>query len=94
MGFTYDEEIAKIYEISDIDWQGCFVNCNSPNYSTIDAYDFGDKAQVAFLSTLKQKGISYDAVDTICSPVFIVLLQSLPIAWYDLENMCGYISKT
>lgn len=68
-----------------------FVNNNNSNF----AYTVTDVSDDEMFETLPEtfaKKFKSDNVNYAADPVFIYELAGTPVAWYDCENMCGFVA--
>lgn len=64
-----------------------FINSNNANVKCTNATL--EQAQHTF-----ETKFTYDTVNDEAWPVLVYMLNNNAIAWYDEENMCGYIAVT
>ena len=88
--FTYNAALAVQHEVAADDYLGQFVNCNAATvkYSLTTQLD---DAQQQF------EGLFVTAdthINDAAYPVLVYMCANTFVAWYDWENMCGYIATT
>jgi hypothetical protein len=88
--FTYSTALAQQYNVEADDYVGQFVNCNSATvrYAVTNAQE---DAQLMFEGLLANK---YTHENDEAYPVIVYMDANTFVAWYDWENMCGYIAAT
>jgi hypothetical protein len=85
--FTYNAELAAEYEVAADDFVGLFVNCNAHNFVMSPSLEL-DAAQQQFESFIKL----LTTVNDEAYPVLVYMHANEFVAWYDWENMHGYIT--
>jgi hypothetical protein len=78
-------------QMDDDDEYDQFVNGNQPNFKGRYNDDF-DKGQQMFINFLKKKGLTVDHIDDRGDPVLVAMSGGKMVAWYDLENVQGYLA--
>ena len=88
--FTYSAALAITHEVEADDSLGLFVNCNAATvqYAVTNTQD---AAQQQFEGLLADK---YTHENDEAYPVLVYMHANMFVAWYDYENMCGYIATT
>ena len=88
--FTYNAELAQQHEVAADDYLGLFVNCNAATVQYAVTLEL-DAAQQQFegLFVTADTHINDEAY-----PVLVYMQANMYVAWYDWENMCGYIAAT
>jgi len=88
--FTHNAALAAQHEVAADDYLGLFVNCNTANVQYAVTQDL-DAAQQQF------EGLFVTAdthINDAAYPVLVYMQANAFVAWYDWENMCGYIATT
>jgi len=88
--FTYNAQLAQHFSIDDSDPLGLFVNCNAATVRYAVTNEL-DAAHTMFEGLIAN---AYTTVNDDASPVYVYMHNNTYIAWYDWENMCGYIATT
>jgi hypothetical protein len=88
--FTYNAALAIAYEVAADDYLGLFVNCNTANVQYAVTQEL-DAAQQQFEGLVAN---AYTHVNDAAYPVLVYMNANEFVAWYDWENMCGYIATT
>lgn len=73
-----------------------FVNNNKANVSyatALDALVGASDDSFAEAHEAFEAQVVYDTVNDDADPVYVYLHNSVAVAWYDWENMCGYIAQ-
>ena len=71
-----------------------FVNGNAHNVTLVyTSKQHSDDAECERLHTEFESKFEYDETNDDASPVFVYLRDGNAIAWYDWENMYGYIAQ-
>jgi len=91
--FTYNAELAHEYEVEADDFVGLFVNCNAATTRYGITLEL-DEAQAAFERELATSATACTHVNDEAYPVLVYMHANTFVAWYDWENMCGYIATT
>jgi hypothetical protein len=88
--FTYNAALAIAYDVEADDYLGLFVNCNaaSVRYAVTNTQE---DAQLMFEGLLAD---TYTHENDAAYPVIVYMQANTFVAWYDWENMCGYIATT
>lgn len=88
--FSYNAALAHEYEVEEDDFVGLFVNCNAATvrYAVTQTQE---DAQHMFEGLLADK---YTHENDEAYPVIVYMHANMFVAWYDWENMCGYIATT
>lgn len=88
--FSYNAALAQHYEVAADDYLGLFVNCNAATvkYSHTNTLE---AAQQQFEGHIAN---TYTHVNDAAYPVLVYMQANMFVAWYDWENMCGYIATT
>jgi hypothetical protein len=68
-----------------------FVNNNNSNFA-YTVTDVSDDEMFETLPEMFAKKFKFDIVHYVADPVFVYELDSVPVAWYDCENMCGFVA--
>lgn len=88
--FSYSAALAAQHEVEDNDYLGLFVNCNAATvrYALTNTQE---DAQAMFEGLF----VNVDThVNDAAYPVLVYMQANMFVAWYDWENMCGYIATT
>jgi hypothetical protein len=88
--FTYNAALAVQHEVAADDYVGQFVNCNAATvkYSlTTQLDDAQQQFEGLFVNTDTH-------INDAAYPVLVYMQANTFVAWYDWENMCGYIATT
>jgi hypothetical protein len=88
--FTYNAALAIAHDVEADDYVGLFVNCNAATVQYAVTVEL-DAAQQQFEGLLADK---YTHVNDEAYPVLVYMNANEFVAWYDWENMCGYIATT
>jgi hypothetical protein len=88
--FTYNAALAAQLEVAADDYLGLFVNCNTATVRYALTNTLGD-AQQQFEGLVANK---YTHINDSAYPVLVYMNANEFVAWYDWENMCGYIAAT
>jgi hypothetical protein len=88
--FTYSAALAIAYDVEADDYVGLFVNCNKATvrYALTNTQE---DAQHMFEVLLAN---TYTHENDEAYPVIVYMQANMFVAWYDWENMCGYIATT
>lgn len=86
--FSYSAVLAAAYEVAADDYVGLFVNCNSATTQYSIALTL-EEAQAAFEREIAGK---YTHINDSAYPVLVYMQANAFVAWYDWENMCGYVA--
>ena len=74
-----------------------FVNTNNYNaemyVDDIDAVDCDDMFEMFPTQFARDNNIAYDTVNRDADPVVVYELNGAPVAWYDCENLYGFVAK-
>ena len=71
-----------------------FVNTNNYNYEMLtEPVEDEDMFETFPAKFVADNSIVYDCVNHAADPVFVYELQGLPVAWYDCENLYGFVAK-
>lgn len=89
--FSYNAQLAHEYEVAADDTVGLFVNCNAATTQYAVTLEL-DEAQAAFERELATTATAYTHVNDEAYPVLVYMHANMYVAWYDWENMCGYIA--
>lgn len=68
-----------------------FVNTNDSNFA-YTVTDVSDDDMFEALPNTFAKKFTYDNVNYAADPVFVYELKGVPVAWYDCENMYGFVA--
>ena len=68
-----------------------FVNNNDSNFA-YTVTDVSDDDMFEALPNTFAKKFKSDNVNYGADPVFVYELAGVPVAWYDCENMCGFVA--
>lgn len=68
-----------------------FVNSNKPNFKVDEYSDDWDTASEEFVTRVKTAGHKVTDVNNEASPVIVAMSGEEPVAWYDFENITGFI---
>lgn len=88
--FSYSTALAQQHDVAADDYLGLFVNCNSATVRYAHTTEL-EAAQQQF------EGLFVTAdthVNDEAYPVLVYMQANMYVAWYDGENMCGYIAAT
>ena len=71
-----------------------FVNNNAYNCSLLIVEPNDDDMFDVYPDLfVQQNRIAHDTVNQQADPVFVYELDGVPVAWYDCENICGFVAK-
>jgi hypothetical protein len=71
-----------------------FVNANKYNYEIFaEPVEDEDMFEAFPAKFAADNNIVYDRVNHAADPVFVYELQGQPVAWYDCENLYGFVAK-
>lgn len=68
-----------------------FVNNNDSNFA-YTVTDVSDDDMFEALPNTFAKKFKFDNVNYQADPVFVYELAGVPVAWYDCENMYGFVA--
>jgi hypothetical protein len=88
--FTYNAALAIAHDVEADDYLGQFVNCNAATVQYAVTQTQED-AQQQFEGLVANK---YTHINDEAYPVLVYMNANEFVAWYDWENMCGYIATT
>ena len=88
--FTYSAQLAQQFNVDEDDYLGLFVNCNAATVRYAVTTEL-DAAQQQFEGLIAN---AYTHVNDAAYPVLVYMQANMFVAWYDEENMCGYIATT
>jgi hypothetical protein len=86
--FTYSAALAITHDVEEDDSLGLFVNCNAATVQYAVTTEL-DAAQQQFEGLVANK---YTHINDEAYPVLVYMQANMFVAWYDWENMCGYIA--
>jgi len=74
-----------------------FVNTNNYNaeihVNDVDAVDCDDMFEMFPTQFARDNNIVYDTVNRDADPVVVYELNGAQVAWYDCENLHGFVAK-